>query len=95
MTAIKDIYAHNCDVYLDKLCWHLAIFHDIAISTSTLQVTLVKAGLTWKILHKIASELHSDLTSRRRISILGPAEVELKMHDKKKNLDSHSFQEAL
>jgi transposase len=56
MTAIKDIYARNCDVYLDELCWHLAIFHDIAISKSALQATLVRAGLTRKILHKIASE---------------------------------------
>lgn len=56
MTVIKDIYACNCDDYLDKLCWHLAIFHNIAISKSAFQATLVRAGLTQKILHKIASE---------------------------------------
>jgi len=61
---------------LDELqvYWHLAVFHDIAISTSVLQVTLVRAGLTQKILHKIASELCSDLASRTRISILETAE---------------------
>ena len=32
------------------------IFHDIAISTSALQETLERAGLTWKVLHKIAIE---------------------------------------
>ena len=56
MSIIKDIYAQNLDAYLDKLQWVLGIHHDIAISVSALQETLVRAGLTWKVLHKIASE---------------------------------------
>lgn len=56
MNAIKDIYARNSDAYLDELQWHLAIHHDLVISVSALQETLVRAGLTRKVLHKIASE---------------------------------------
>lgn len=56
MNAIKDIYAQNSDAYLNELQWHLAIHHDLAISVSALQETLVRAGLTQKVLHKIASE---------------------------------------
>jgi len=56
MTAIKEIYTRNSDAYLDELQWHIAIHHDIAISISALQETLVRAGLTRKVLHKIASE---------------------------------------
>lgn len=55
-TAIKDIYKHNADTYLDELQWIHAIDHDIAISISALQETLTRAGLTRKVLHKIASE---------------------------------------
>jgi len=56
LNAIKDIYAQNSDAYLDELQWHLAIHHNIAISISALQETLIRAGLTWKVLHKIASK---------------------------------------
>ena len=54
MNTIRKLYAWNSTVYLDELQWHLAIFHDIAISTLALQETLERAGLTWKVLHKIA-----------------------------------------
>ena len=56
MDAIKDIYARNSDACLNELQWHLAIHHDLVISVSALQETLVRAGLTRKVLHKIASE---------------------------------------
>jgi len=56
MTVIKEIYTRNSNAYLDELQWHIAIHHDIAISISALQETLVRAGLTRKVLHKIASE---------------------------------------
>ena len=36
--------------------WWLAIHHDIAISRSSLQQNLEEAGLTRKLLHKIARE---------------------------------------
>ncbi|KAJ6542171.1 hypothetical protein DFH09DRAFT_856086, partial [Mycena vulgaris] len=41
---------------LDEMMWFLAIYHDIAISQSALQATLARAGLTRKMLQKIASE---------------------------------------
>ncbi|KAE9392284.1 hypothetical protein BT96DRAFT_1000459 [Gymnopus androsaceus JB14] len=42
--------------YLDELQWFLAVEHDIAISIPSLQSNLEKAGLTRKLLHKIAIE---------------------------------------
>lgn len=54
--AIKQLYDNEADVYLDKLIWWLAIQHDIDISCSALQSNLEDAGLTCKLLHKIASE---------------------------------------
>lgn len=56
MTAIKEVYNNEADIYLDELVWWLAIHHDIVISRSALQENLVNAGLTRKLLHKIASE---------------------------------------
>lgn len=46
MTAIKDIYTRQPDLYLDELQWYLAIHHDLAISKSALQENLIKAGLS-------------------------------------------------
>ena len=56
LTAIQDVYKNEADAYLDELTWWLAIHHDIAISRSALQDTLTAAGLTRKLLHKIARE---------------------------------------
>ncbi|KAF8803318.1 hypothetical protein BYT27DRAFT_7055575, partial [Phlegmacium glaucopus] len=56
MTAVKDIYKHSPDTYLNELVWWLAIHHDIIISVSGLHRNLVEAGLTRKLLHKIAVE---------------------------------------
>ncbi|KAF8225386.1 hypothetical protein L208DRAFT_428387, partial [Tricholoma matsutake] len=55
------LLSNNCmssilNTYLNELQWFLAIHHDIIISISALQVNLDKAGLTRKILHKIAKE---------------------------------------
>jgi hypothetical protein len=41
---------------LDELQWHLAIHHNLPISISALQQTLERAGLTRKVLQKIAKE---------------------------------------
>lgn len=54
--TIKAVYTRNPDTYLDELQWHLGIHHDIAISVSGLQATLARAGLSRKVLHKIAQE---------------------------------------
>ena len=56
LTAIKEVYNNEADAYLDELVWWLAIHHDIAISWSALQRNLRDAGLTRKLLHKIARE---------------------------------------
>jgi transposase len=45
LNAAKEIFFHDPSVMLDELQWYLAIHHDIAISQSALQVTLVRAGL--------------------------------------------------
>ncbi|KAJ7622763.1 hypothetical protein DFH06DRAFT_953169, partial [Mycena polygramma] len=56
LSACLDIYQKEPEVYLDELRWHLAIHHDIAISISALQKNLSDAGLTRKLLHRIARE---------------------------------------
>ncbi|KAF8224893.1 hypothetical protein L208DRAFT_1368958 [Tricholoma matsutake] len=61
MTAIKQVYNNESEAYLDELVWWLAIQHDIVISRSALQSNLEDAGLTSKLLHKIASERDEEL----------------------------------
>lgn len=56
LTAVKELYERHPDTYLDELQWFLAVHHDIVISISALEVNLSKAGLTRKLLHKIAKE---------------------------------------
>jgi transposase len=60
LNAAKEIFFHDPSVMLDELAWYLAIHHDIAISISALQKTLVRAGLTRKMLQKIASERNEE-----------------------------------
>ncbi|KAJ7018012.1 hypothetical protein C8F04DRAFT_978156 [Mycena alexandri] len=60
LTAIKEIYTKHADTYLLELQWWLLIHHDISISISSLQETLERAGLTRKLLHKIAVERRRD-----------------------------------
>ncbi|KAJ7106367.1 hypothetical protein C8R44DRAFT_638728 [Mycena epipterygia] len=63
LTAIKEIYTKHPETYLVELQWWLLIHHDIQISISALHDTLEKAGLTHKLLHKIAVE--HDIERRR------------------------------
>jgi transposase len=58
LSAVKELYKQHPDTYLDELQWFLAIhhWHDIVISIAALQDNLSRAGLTRKMLHKIASE---------------------------------------
>ncbi|KAJ7744872.1 hypothetical protein B0H16DRAFT_1857033 [Mycena metata] len=53
LTVIREVFFHDPTVMLDELAWHLAIHHDVVISTSALQATLVRAGLTSKVLQKV------------------------------------------
>src|SRR5437016_3009225 len=54
LTAVHTLYTSDPDLYLDELVLWLAIHHDINISVSSFHENLTKAGLTRKILHKIA-----------------------------------------
>lgn len=56
LTAIHTLYKQESDLYLNELVTFLAIEHSIIVSTSTLSRNLLEAGLTHKILHKLASE---------------------------------------
>jgi transposase len=56
LDAIHIIYKSSPEIYLDELQYWLAIHHDITISVAALHRNLEDAGLTRKILHKIATE---------------------------------------
>lgn len=56
LTAIYNIYKGDPDLYLDKLQFWLAVYHNNVISISSLQQNLEEAGLSRKLLHKIAKE---------------------------------------
>jgi transposase len=72
LTAVHTLYASESDLYLDELTLWLAIEHDIIISASALYQTLKSAGLTRKILHKIALERDEELREQWR-EMLGSA----------------------
>jgi transposase len=69
LEAIRIIYKSTPEIYLDELQFWLAIHHDIAISVSALQQNLEDAGLTRKILHKIAVERDEVLRAKWRENI--------------------------
>jgi len=56
LQACQDLFATESDLYLDKVITWFAIQYDIVISRSTLARNLKEAGLTRKILHKLAVE---------------------------------------
>ncbi|KAG2039026.1 hypothetical protein BDR03DRAFT_824769, partial [Suillus americanus] len=56
MTACEALFAEESDLYLDEVVTWLALTHNISISVSTLRHNLNEAGLTWKLLHKLAAE---------------------------------------
>ena len=61
LTAVHTLYETDSDLYLNELVLWLAVEHDITISVLALHVTLKKAGLTRKLLHKIAIEHDNEL----------------------------------
>ncbi|KAK0232495.1 hypothetical protein EDD85DRAFT_774716 [Armillaria nabsnona] len=89
MSVAKEIYQQHPDTYLDELQWHLQINHDINISLSALQDNLVKAGLTCKILHKIACErdeqLRQDFKNALRTEFTGTGEEFICIDESSKN----------
>ena len=56
--AIQDIYKEDSDLYMDELCILLAADHQITVPKTklTLSRNLIEAGLTTKVLHKLAIE---------------------------------------
>jgi hypothetical protein len=54
--AIQDLFSEESDLYLDEVCTWLAFEHDIIISPSALSRNLEQAGLTRKVLQKLAIE---------------------------------------
>ena len=69
LTAVKELYQQHPDTYLDELQWFLAIHHNIVISIAALQDNLKRAGLTQKILHKIALERDEEMREQLLHSI--------------------------
>lgn len=67
--AIHALYEHEPDLYLDKLCTFLAVEHNLIVSKSTLSCNLTQAGLTYKILHKIAIERDKQLRDEWKESL--------------------------
>ena len=61
VTAIKELFQTDSDSYLDELVWWLAFQHNVKVSRSALQRALVDAGLSRKMLHKIACERDENL----------------------------------
>jgi transposase len=56
LTAIENLFIEDSDIFLDEICTWLAFEHRITISTSALSRNLTQAGLTRKILRKLACE---------------------------------------
>ncbi|KAJ8585929.1 hypothetical protein M405DRAFT_721476, partial [Rhizopogon salebrosus TDB-379] len=56
LTAIEDLFIEDSDLFPDKDCTWLTFEHQITIGTSALSRHLTQAGLTRKILRKLACE---------------------------------------
>jgi hypothetical protein len=61
MKDIHILYKSDPDTYLDEIQWWLAVRHDIAISIAAIHKNLADAGLTRKLLMKIARERDQQL----------------------------------
>jgi len=71
LTAVQTLYESDADLSLDELVLWLALHHNIAISISALQENLQKAGLTRKLLHKIAVERDEELRQQWKDMLAG------------------------
>ena len=69
LTAVHALYEREPDLYLDELCMFLAVEHNLIVSKSTLSRNLAQAGLTYKILHKIAIERDEQLRDEWKESL--------------------------
>ncbi|KAG1731086.1 uncharacterized protein EDB91DRAFT_1058956 [Suillus paluster] len=71
MTACEDLFAEESDLYLDEVVMWLTLTHDISISVSTLCRNLKEAGLTQKLLHKLAVERDEQHHNEWREAMMG------------------------
>ena len=71
LTGLHLLLKDSPDTYLDELVWWLAIQHGIEISVSQLHQNLVQAGLTRKLLRKLAAERDEQLREDWRNMIKG------------------------
>ncbi|PCH35472.1 hypothetical protein WOLCODRAFT_80230 [Wolfiporia cocos MD-104 SS10] len=69
LNSIQQLYRSDSATFLDELRWWLAVNHDIAISKTALQRTLQTAGLSRKLLRKIARERNKLLREEWRDDI--------------------------
>jgi hypothetical protein len=56
LSAIRDLFAVDANLFLDEVCTWLVFEHNIIISLSTLSHTLERADLTRKTLQKLSAE---------------------------------------
>jgi len=73
LTAVQALYETEADLYLDELVSWLGVHHNIEISVSALCENLKTAGLTRKILYKIAAERDEELRRQWQDMQLRPA----------------------
>ncbi|KAJ2911303.1 hypothetical protein MD484_g9111, partial [Candolleomyces efflorescens] len=71
MTAVHTLFETDHDLYLDEIIYWLAINHNVAISKTALHDNLKHAGLTRKLLHKVAVERNEQLRQQWRDLISG------------------------
>lgn len=66
LSAIELLLQSHPDTYLDELVWWLAVKHDITISRSGLHLNLCQAGLTHKLLQRLAIERNEEARTEWR-----------------------------
>ncbi|KAF8835451.1 hypothetical protein BDN67DRAFT_912997, partial [Paxillus ammoniavirescens] len=69
MTACKELFTEESDLYLDEVITWLGLTHNTIVSKATLCRNLKEVGLTRKILHKMAAERNEALREEWRKSI--------------------------
>ena len=71
LTAVHTLYESDTDLYLNELVLWLTLHYNIAISVSALQENLQKAGLTQKLLQKIAVKRDKELCQQWKDMLAG------------------------
>ena len=89
MTATKDLFAEDSDLFLDEVCTWLTFQHNITISPSTSSCNLTQSGHTRKVLQRIASKRYEarreDFKSLRNDLVGDGSEFALVLDETSKN----------